>query len=70
METCWLPSSVEELAMSKLSVENMVEMFLLADLHSAKDLRNEAEAFIRTNRLKVRENLAEMEKLKDRRCDF
>lgn len=56
--------------MSKLSVENMVEMFLLADLHSAEDLRNEAEAFIRTNRLKVRENLAEMEKLKDRRCDF
>ena len=38
-------------------------MFLLADLHSAKDLRNAAEDFIRTNRLKVKEGLADLEKL-------
>ena len=61
-----LKKEVEELAKRKLTVENMVDMFLLADLHSAEDLRNEAEAFIRTNRLKVREDLAELEKLKDR----
>ena len=48
-----LKEELEELAIRKLTVENMVDMFLLADLHSAKDLRNAAEDFIKTNRLKV-----------------
>ena len=54
----------EELAIRKLNVENMVELFLFADLHSAENLRTAAEAFIKTNRLKVKEGLAELEKLK------
>ena len=58
-----LKEEVEELAIRKLSVENMVDMFLLADFHSAKNLKNAAEVFIQTNRLKVKENLAELEKL-------
>ena len=58
-----LKEEVEELAIRKLTVENMVDMFLLADLHSAEDLRNAAEGFIRTNRLKVKEDLDELEKL-------
>ena len=49
--------------MRKLSVENMVDMILLADCYSAEVLRNEAECFIRTNRLKVKEGLDELEKL-------
>ena len=58
-----LKKEVEELAMRKLTVENMVDMFLLADLHSAENLRTAAEGFIRTNRLKVKEGLAELDKL-------
>ena len=58
-----LKKEVEELAMRKLTVENMVDIYLLADFHSAEDLRTAAEAFIRTNRMKVREDLDELEKL-------
>ena len=58
-----LKKEVEKLAKRKLTVENMVDMFLLADLHSAEDLKSAAEGFIRTNRLKVKEGLAELEKL-------
>ena len=58
-----LKKEVEGLAMRKLSVENMLDMFLLADLYSAEDLRTAAESFMRTNRLKVKEGLAELEKL-------
>ena len=58
-----LKEEVEELAMRKLTVENMVEMFFLADLHSAENLRTAAEGFIRTNRMKVKEGLAELDKL-------
>ena len=58
-----LKKEVEELAMRKLTVENMVDMFLLADLHSAENLRNATEIFIRTNRLKVKEGLSELGKL-------
>ena len=58
-----LKEEVEELAIRKLTVENMVDMFLLADLHSAKDLKNAVESFIRANRLMVKEGLAELEKL-------
>ena len=58
-----LKEEVEELAIRKLTVENMVDMFLLADFHSAKDLRTAAEGFIKTNRIKVREDLAELDKL-------
>ena len=38
-------------------------MFLLADFYSAESLRNAAEGFIRTNRLKVKEGLDELYKL-------
>ena len=58
-----LKEEVEDLAIRKLSVENMVDMFLLADLYSAQDLRTAAESFIRTNRLKVKESLDELNKL-------
>ena len=58
-----LKEEVEELAIRKLTVENMVDMFLLADLHSAENLRMAAEDFIKTNRIKVREDLAELDKL-------
>ena len=54
---------LEELAITKLTVDNMVDMFFLADLYSAEDLKTKAEGFIRTNRLKVREGLAELDKL-------
>ena len=58
-----LKEEVEELAIRKLTVENMVDMFLLADLHSAENLRMAAEDFIKTNRMKVKEGLAELDKL-------
>ena len=58
-----LKEEVEGLAIRRLSVENMVDMFLLADHYSAKDLKKAAEDFIRTNRLKVKEGLAELDKL-------
>ena len=58
-----LKEEVEELAIRKLTVENMVDMFLLADLHSAENLKTAAESFIKTNRMKVREGLDELDKL-------
>ena len=58
-----MKKQVEELAISKMSVENMVDMLLLADLYSADTLRKAAEGFILSNKRKVRESLAEMEKL-------
>ena len=58
-----LKEEVEELLIRKLTVENMVEMFLLADLHTAPSFKIAAEEFIRTNRLKVKEDLAELDKL-------
>ena len=61
-----LKEEVEELAIKKLTVENMVDMFLLADLYSAENLRTAAEGFLRTQRLKVKEDLAELDKLE--RC--
>ena len=45
-----LKEEVEDLAIRKMTMENMVDMFLLADLHSAENLRDVAEDFIRTNR--------------------
>ena len=54
---------MEELATRKLTVENMVDMFLLADLHSDEVLRNAAEDFIKTNRMKVKEDLVELMKI-------
>ena len=58
-----LKEEVEELAMRRLTVENMMDMFFLADLHSAENLRTAAEGFIRTNRLKVKDGLDELNKL-------
>ena len=58
-----LKEEVVELAIRKLSVENMLDMFLLADLYSAQDLKKAAEDFIKTNRLKVKEGLAELDNL-------
>ena len=58
-----LKKQVEELAINKINVENMVNILLLADLYSAETLKKAAEDFIKSNKQKVRENLAEMEKL-------
>ena len=58
-----LKEEVEDLAIKKLSVENMVNMFLLADLYSAQRLRTEAESFMKANRLKVKERMAKLAKL-------
>ena len=45
----------EEAAKELLSVENMVELFVLADLHSAASLKKEAEAFIKRKRKELKE---------------
>ena len=58
-----LKELVEKLSIKKINVENMVEMFLLADHLSAETLGKATKDFIETNKKKVRENLAEMEKL-------
>ena len=58
-----LKQKVERLAMRKLTMENMVDMFLLADFYSADDLKKLVEFFIKSNRLKVKEGLSELEKL-------
>ena len=58
-----LKEEVEEVAIWQLTVENMVDMFLLTDFHSAEDLRSAAEIFIKTNRLKVKKSLSELAKL-------
>ena len=43
----------EEAAFGMLSVENMVDLFVLGDLHSAA-LKSEAEAFIKRNRKELK----------------
>ena len=58
-----LKELVEEHAISKINIENMVDLFLLADHFSAETLGKAAKDFIKTNKKKVRESLAEMEKL-------
>ena len=44
----------EEAAIGILSVENMVDLFVLGDLHSAS-LKSEAETFIRRNKKELKE---------------
>ena len=44
----------EEAAIGMLSVENMVDLFVLGDLHSAS-LKSEAETFIRRNKKELKE---------------
>ena len=58
-----LKELVEEIAIRQLTVENMVDLFLLADHFSAETLRKAAMDCIKSNKKKVRESLAEMEKL-------
>ena len=58
-----LKELVEELAITRLNVENMVDFFLLADHFSAEHLGKAARDFIKSNKKKVRESLAELEKL-------
>ena len=57
-----LKEEVEELAKRKLTVENMVDMFL----HSAEVLKEAAESLIRANRLMVKEDLDELLEKLDR----
>ena len=45
----------EEAAIGMLSVENMIDLFVLGDLHSAANLKTEAETFIRRNKKKLKE---------------
>ena len=58
-----LKKEVEQTAIRKLSVENMVDMFLLADFYTAKDLKKAAEVFIKSNKAKVKEDFAELDNL-------
>ena len=58
-----LKELVEDIAIRRLTVENMVDLFLLADHFSAETLRKAARDCIKSNKKKVRESLAEMEKL-------
>ena len=45
----------EEAAIGMLSLENMVDLYVLGDLYSAANLKTEAEAFIRRNRKELKE---------------
>ena len=45
----------EEVAIEKLCVENMVDLYALGNLHSAANLKTEAEAFIRENKKELKE---------------
>ena len=45
----------EEAAIGILSLENMVDLFVLGDLHSAAGRKSEAEAFIRRNKKELKE---------------
>ena len=45
----------EEAAIGTLSVDNMVDLFVLGDLHSAANLKTEAETFIRRNKKELKE---------------
>ena len=45
----------EEAAIGMLTVENMIDLFVLGDLHSAADLKTQAKAFIRRNRKELKE---------------
>ena len=58
-----LKELVEVFAIGQINVENMVDIFLLADHFSAGTLGKAAKDFIKTNKKKVRESLAEIEKL-------
>ena len=58
-----LKEEVEQTAIRKLSVENMVDMFLLADFYTANNLKKAAEDFIKTNREKVKEGFDELDTL-------
>ena len=45
----------EEAAMELLSVENMIELYVLGDLHGAASLKREAGAFIKRNKKELQE---------------
>ena len=45
----------EEAAIEMLSVENMVALFVLGDLHSAANLKTQAEAFMRRKKKELKE---------------
>ena len=38
-----------------LALDNMIDLFVLGDLHSAADLKTQAKAFIRRNRKELKE---------------
>ena len=50
-----LKTLTEEAAMELLSVETMIDLYVLADLHGAASLKSEAEAFIRRNKKELKE---------------
>ena len=50
-----LKTLTEEAAIQLLSVENMIELYVLGDLHSAASLKSEAGAFIKRNRKELQE---------------
>ena len=50
-----LKTLTEEAAMELLSVENMIKLYVLGDLHSAASLKSETKAFIRRNKKELKE---------------
>merc|ERR1711990_919265 len=50
-----LKTLTEKAAMELLSVDNMIKLYVLGDLHGAASLKKEAEAFIRRKKKKLRE---------------
>ena len=50
-----LKTLTEEAAIELLSVDNMIKLYVLGDLHSAASLKSEAGAFIKRNRKELKE---------------
>ena len=49
-----LKTLTEEAAIQLLSLENMIELYVLGDLHSAASLKREAKAFIKRNKKELK----------------
>ena len=50
-----LKHQTEEAACEQMTTDNMVDMFVLADLHSAENLKEASKLFIRENKAKLME---------------
>ena len=50
-----LKHQTEEVASDQMTTDNMVDMFVLSDLHDASILKDASELFIRRNKDKLKE---------------